>query len=314
MPKPRHVHETYIRTTPERLWAALTDPALTPGYYFGCAYDAPLEAGRPYRMVVDGTTAIDGTVVEVVPGERLVVTFHVLFDPAAAAEEPTTVTWEITAVTDEVCRLSLVHADFGGLSRTWSITLTGWRVVLDGLKTMLETGAPIGLIPDDRADETVDPVDLTAEEHRERGIEINNDTWRYIEMAERSDEDDEAMIRSAFAARYHWSFAARRTVANDARGEWLLAKVHVLAGRHETGLHYGRRCLAAVEQGGLADFDLAYAHEAIARALAALGRTDEAAGHLATARAVPIADPEDRALVESDLAAGPWFGLEPAPG
>ena len=70
--------------------------------------------------------------------------------------------------------------------------------------------------------------------------------------------------------------------------------------------------MAIVGDAGLADFDLAYAHEARARALACLGRSDEAADELAAARAVPIADAEDRAIIESDLAAGPWFGLPAA--
>ena len=57
------------------------------------------------------------------------------------------------------------------------------------------------------------------------------------------------------------------------------------------------------------DFDLAYAHEARARALACLGRLDEAGAELAAARAVPIADDEDRKILDGDLAAGPWYGL-----
>lgn len=61
---------------------------------------------------------------------------------------------------------------------------------------------------------------------------------------------------------------------------------------------------------GLADFDLAYAHEARARALACLGRLGEARAERAAAQAVPVAGDEDRSIVESDLAAGPWFGLE----
>ena len=59
---------------------------------------------------------------------------------------------------------------------------------------------------------------------------------------------------------------------------------------------------------GLADFDLAYAHEARARALACLGRLEEAEAELTAARAVPIADDDDRQIVDGDLAAGPWFG------
>lgn len=309
MAKPRHVHEIYIRTTPERLWAALTEPGEVRRYYFGCAFAGPLVVGESYRMVGPGGPAIDGTVVELAAPTRMVVTFHVLFDVNAAEEAPTKVTWEITRMNDDICRLSLVHEDFGGLSATWAITRTGWRVILDGLKTWLETGVEIGEIPDDRADDTVAPVDLDAEEHRDRAIEINNDTWRLIETADRSSDDDEAMIRSAYAAAYHWSHAARRTIANDARAEWLLSRVHVLAGRPGTALHHARRCMAAVRAGGLDDFDLGYAHEALARAYAASGRPDEASVERTAAADVAIADPEDRSIYEADLAAGPWFGL-----
>jgi hypothetical protein len=67
--------------------------------------------------------------------------------------------------------------------------------------------------------------------------------------------------------------------------------------------------MAACTTAALADFDLAYAHEATARALACLGRRDEAIAARAAATAVPIADIEDRNIVEADLAAEPWFGL-----
>ena len=73
--------------------------------------------------------------------------------------------------------------------------------------------------------------------------------------------------------------------------------------------YHADRAAAIVAAAGLTDFDLAYAHEARARALACLDRLDEAEAELAAARAVPIADDEDRRLVDDDLAAGPWFGL-----
>ena len=72
----------------------------------------------------------------------------------------------------------------------------------------------------------------------------------------------------------------------------------------------GGRVRTSQEAGDLAaDFDHAYAHEATARALACLGRLDEARAEFALADAVEIADPEDRAIVESDLKSEPWFGL-----
>ena len=67
--------------------------------------------------------------------------------------------------------------------------------------------------------------------------------------------------------------------------------------------------MAACADAKLGDFDLAYAHEARARALACLGRRDEAVAERALAAAVPIADDEDREIVVADLAAEPWFGV-----
>ena len=113
------------------------------------------------------------------------------------------------------------------------------------------------------------------------------------------------MLRRAYAAAYHWDRAAGRTPGNSARADWLLSKVHLLAGHPETALLHAGRCLSTCETHGLKDFDLAYAHEATARALKALGRDDEAARSWEAAKAVPIADPEDREHVEEDLAVGP---------
>jgi hypothetical protein len=80
-------------------------------------------------------------------------------------------------------------------------------------------------------------------------------------------------------------------------------------GHGDLALHHADRTLAVVESARLADFDLAYAHEARARALACLGRLDEADAELAAARAVPVAEADDRKLVESDIASEPWYGL-----
>ena len=157
--------------------------------------------------------------------------------------------------------------------------------------------------------ESVDSVDRSAEEHRERGIEIFGLTWALVDRSDRTADDNEAMIRAAYASAYHWSLAARRTVENEVRGEWMLSRVHALAGFGDTALRHATRCLRMTEAAGLTDFDLGFAHEAMARSLACLGNVDEARRHLAIARATPIAEPEDRSIFEGDLAAEPWFGL-----
>ncbi|HZX56621.1 MAG TPA: hypothetical protein VFE86_18170, partial [Ilumatobacteraceae bacterium] len=73
-------------------------------------------------------------------------------------------------------------------------------------------------------------------------------------------------------------------------------------GQPQLSLRYADQCLSICEQNGLADFDLAYAHEARARALKALGDSNAAAESWDLARSVPIADAEDQAILDADLA------------
>ncbi len=148
-----------------------------------------------------------------------------------------------------------------------------------------------------------------SEWHQALGIDLNGETWGFLTRVDRSPKDDEAMIRTAYASAYHWSKAPQRTPANQARADWLISHVHVTLGRNEVALHHAELCLSQTEQAGLIDFDHAYAHEAMARALAAQARPDEARTHLDKAKAVRIADEEDRSIFEADLAAGPWLAM-----
>ncbi|HEX6139992.1 MAG TPA: SRPBCC family protein [Candidatus Limnocylindria bacterium] len=145
MTAPRHVYEVYIRTTPERLWQAITDPAMTQIYYFGSRVDSDFGVGSPitYRQA-DGRLDIEGTIVEADPPRRLVHTFAVKWD-ATVNDAPTRVSWEITPM-GETCRLSVVHDGFASETATYEQTGSGWAMILSGLKTLIETGEalPIG--------------------------------------------------------------------------------------------------------------------------------------------------------------------------
>jgi hypothetical protein len=147
--------------------------------------------------------------------------------------------------------------------------------------------------------------------HRGLGIEANNSTWDWLGKAEgeRDEDDEEKMTQSAYAASYHWSRASGTGPANLARGHWLLSRVWVVRRNGPLALHYADLVMATCRTNDLADFDLAYAHEARARALACLGRRDEAVSERAASAAVPISDDEDRNILESDLASEPWFGV-----
>ena len=140
MQRPKHVFETYIRATPEAVWAALTDPALTKRYYHETAVESDWEAGSTvgYRMH-DGRIAVEGEIVEVDPPRRLVTTFTLSHAPEASAEAPSRVTWEIEPQADGVCKVTLVHDDFHG-EATYAMVAQGWPPILAGLKTLLETG------------------------------------------------------------------------------------------------------------------------------------------------------------------------------
>jgi uncharacterized protein YndB with AHSA1/START domain len=302
MPAALHQYEIYIRAPREEVWAALLDPELTRAYFHGTAFERPPVLGASYRTSMpDGTPSVEGTVEVLDPPRRLVLTWHPLYDAAMAAEPASRVEWQLEDAGEGLTRLRLVHGDLARSPRTWAGVEHGWVWILDGLKTVLETGAPLPpptTVPSPASDPD-------GEWHRHQAVAANNSTWELIERPDRDEEADEDMLRRAYAAAFHWDRAAGRTPANTARADWLLARVHLLVGRPETSLHHATRCLAACEAHGLVDFDLAYAHEAAARALKALGRDEEAARHWAAAKAVPVRDPEDRELVAADLAEGP---------
>jgi DNA-binding transcriptional MerR regulator len=139
--------------------------------------------------------------------------------------------------------------------------------------------------------------------------DLFNGVWALMQTEERTVEQDDRMLHMAHASRYHWEQAG--TAANLARGEWQCSRVYAVLRRPEPCLHHARRVLEICEQHGIGDWDLAFAHEALARAHAVAGDFQSAANALSQARvaAEQIADPEDRALLLADLATIP--GLPP---
>ena len=135
-------------------------------------------------------------------------------------------------------------------------------------------------------------------EERQLGVDLFNGTWSLIE----SRQDDELMVHMAHASSYHWAVAPECKPENRARGEWLLARIYALVGRSEPALHHARSCLDWCERHDLADWDLAFAYEALARASRLAGDDEAAERYVERARAVEIAETDDRELVEADLA------------
>jgi uncharacterized protein YndB with AHSA1/START domain/DNA-binding transcriptional ArsR family regulator len=145
MDQPKHVFEIYIRTTPEQLWAAITSPEFTRRYFYSTAVESDWQSGSPFTYRQDdGSIAISGDVLEVEPPHRLVTTFSTHQDEETRAERPSRVTWEIEPMGD-VCKLTLVHDDFDGMTKTYQEVGSGWPPVLSSLKSLLETGEPLAV-------------------------------------------------------------------------------------------------------------------------------------------------------------------------
>ena len=150
---PRHVYEIFIRTTPERLWRAITDPADTRRYYFGTEVHSDWKTGSKLVYLDHGEVSLDCKILEIDPAHRLVHSFTALYSPEMATEKPSRVTWEIEKLGD-ACRLTLVHDEFEGETATYYSVEHGWSQILSGLKTLIETGQP--LIVEDHAEEHSD--------------------------------------------------------------------------------------------------------------------------------------------------------------
>lgn len=147
MNQPKHVYEIYIRTTPEKLWEAITRPEMTRQYFYANDVESDWKVGSPVRhKAASGEVMLDGKVLEVVPRKKLVTTFCAMHDPQNAKDRPSRVTWEIEP-RGEVCKLTLTHDDFDGITGTYKSVGPGWNPVLSGLKTLLETGKPLVIAP-----------------------------------------------------------------------------------------------------------------------------------------------------------------------
>jgi uncharacterized protein YndB with AHSA1/START domain/DNA-binding transcriptional ArsR family regulator len=132
------VFEIYIKTTPERLWQAITDPRLRARYSFGVETNSDWTRGSSYTAAVPGVIDIAaGENLEVDPPRRLVQSFNALWSDDVKAAGTSRVTWEIIPVGDS-CQLTVIHDRLpeGANPELYG----GWPMILSGLKTLLETG------------------------------------------------------------------------------------------------------------------------------------------------------------------------------
>ena len=132
------VYEIYIRTTPERLWEAITDPEIRSKYTFGARVESDWKPGSRLEMGAPGVGLLgEGEVLESDPPNKLVHTMTALWSDDVKSEGASRVTWEIVPVGDSCC-LTITHDQLreGANDQLYG----GWPMILSGLKTWLETG------------------------------------------------------------------------------------------------------------------------------------------------------------------------------
>jgi hypothetical protein len=137
--------------------------------------------------------------------------------------------------------------------------------------------------------------------HRKLAATFFNETWRLLNLDNRSEEEDRQMIHCAHASRMHWELVGN--VRNRAVGEWQVARVYSTLRFPQSALYHATECLAIAEQTGMEGFLRGCAHEAMARALSLADKQAAAIHHKMARDILPtISDPEDREILRSDLA------------
>jgi uncharacterized protein YndB with AHSA1/START domain len=133
------IYEIYIRTTPERLWEAITDSEIRSKYTFGARVTSDWTPGSRFEMAAPGAPGLlgEGEILEADPPRRLVQTMVALWSEDVKREGTTKVTWEIEPVGDS-CRLVVTHDELRENAN--DELYGGWPMILSGLKTWLETG------------------------------------------------------------------------------------------------------------------------------------------------------------------------------
>ena len=138
--KSSFVYVTYIRSTPEKVWQALTEPEFTRQFWAGTWQDCTWKVGAPWRiMIPDGRIADQGEVLEIEPHRRLVLSWRNEFKPELRAEGVSRLTYLLEPEADMV-RLTVRHEIDRPQSRLIDAVSGGWPLILASLKSLIETG------------------------------------------------------------------------------------------------------------------------------------------------------------------------------
>ena len=139
------IYVTYIRTSAEKLWSALTTPEFTKQYWFGVQMVSDWKPGGSWKMLFpDGRVTDTGEVLEIDPPRRLVLRWHNEFRPELKAEGPSKCVFELEPNGD-IVKLTITHSSVRADSKLIVAVSGGWPKILSNLKSLLETGKPIAI-------------------------------------------------------------------------------------------------------------------------------------------------------------------------
>ena len=144
MSKPEFIYVTYIETTPEKLWEALTSSEFTRRYWFDTELRSDWKVDSPISLVMDGTTTDTGEILELDRPRRLAYSFRHEIDDEMRNEGPTKVVFSIEPH-GRLVKLTLTHEGFIGPSKLLDGISKGWPAILSSLKSLLESGTALAI-------------------------------------------------------------------------------------------------------------------------------------------------------------------------
>jgi uncharacterized protein YndB with AHSA1/START domain len=142
MSKPEFVYVTYIETTPERLWEALTSSEFIRRYWFNTEVRSDWKVGSPWALVMDGKTTDVGEILEAERPRRLSYTFKHVSDEELKKERASKVVFTLEPH-GKVVKLTLTHEGFVEGGKMLDSISKGWPAILASLKSLLESGAAL---------------------------------------------------------------------------------------------------------------------------------------------------------------------------
>ena len=144
-------------------------------------------------------------------------------------------------------------------------------------------------------------TNLAEDQHRRCASALFNGVWTLMGKKDRTPAENEVMVHAAHASRWHWGVVGKPV--NLARGEWQISRVYALLGRATQAREHGIRYLEMCDEFDLGEFDRAFAHEAVARASAIEGASDDVAAHVqyGLAAAGQVAEETEREWVLKNL-------------